>query len=212
MISFMPTWSGLAWSAGIVAALTVTLVVIEIIVRRAAWPSDLTRRIAHVLAVLAGIGVYFTAGALTTVALGIVFVIALTISQRRALLTSVHGVARDSHGEVLLPLAIGLAALTALSPEVFIATMLVTGLADVAAGLVGDLRRASDKTWWGSAAFAAVTLAVALVVMPHPLWTPLLVVLTTLVERLSRAGLDNLTVPLAALVVLNAQASGLWAL
>lgn len=201
------------WAVPIVAVLCVLLVGMEVVVRRRHLPSDGSRRIAHVLACLTGIGVFLTAGPVLTAVLGAVFAVAMLVSRWVGALTSVHRVRRRSLGEVYLPLAIAVSAIVAASePAVFVATMLVTGLADVAAGLVGDRLRAEQKTIWGSVAFGVVTAVVVGVIMPHPIWTPAVVVLATVVERVSRAGSDNLTVPVACLVPLMLQAHGVLAL
>ena len=77
---------------------------------------------------LTRVGLLLAVGPLLTAAMGMIFVLALGVSQRRNLLTSVHGVERDSYGELLLPLAIAVSAIIAPTPAVFVATMLVYGV------------------------------------------------------------------------------------
>jgi len=77
--------------------------------------------------------------------------------------------------------------------------VLVLTLADAAAGIVGTALRRTGKSLEGSLAFFVAALAVSLVILPS-VWSALGVALaTTLAEAGARRGLDNLSIPMAAL-------------
>ncbi len=132
----------------------------------------------------------------------------------------IYQVRRISVGDLCFPAAVAAAFLLSAGdrPTFFIPILTLT-LADAAAALVGTRRGAHrlggpwrEKSLEGSVAFCAVALPCAYV--PLRVWAAegwvetlllslILALLTMLVEALSRNGLDNLTVPLAALLVLR---------
>ena len=195
----------LAFAAGTVA-LVGLLVTLEGLVRRRGWPHETTRRIAHVVACLYAMLVHATLPLALFAAVCAVFVVALVGSRRGGLLTAVHVTRRDSLGEVYLPVGIVIAALAgAWAPEgdrVFLASILVLALADVAAGATGDLLRSDRKTWWGSLAFLVVAAAVLLACGFAPIVVAVAALAATATERLSGRGTDNVTVPLVTGLVL----------
>ncbi len=128
------------------------------------------------------------------------------------------GTRRTSVGELCFPAAV--AAVFVLSmghPSRFSIPVLTLSLADAAAALVGTRhgahrfgRPGREKSLEGSAAFFVTALLCAYVPLrlwPEAGWASTLllsldlVALLTLVEALSGHGLDNLTVPLAALLL-----------
>lgn len=133
----------------------------------------------------------------------------------------VHGVRRRSFGELWFPLAVGLLFLvTGDDPLRYGIPILVLGLADPAAALVGQRHgrvrygaRLGAKTAEGSLAFFAVATGAVLApllltgesnaVGPALLVALFVGALTTLAEAVARRGLDNLLVPLVALLALE---------
>ena len=130
-----------------------------------------------------------------------------------------HAVERASVGDVCFPLAIVLLyALAADSPVLYAIPILLLGLADPAAALIGTTHGLSpystqegQKSREGSVAFAFVAFLcvhVPLLVFtpvgrPESVWIAAIVaVLATIVEAVSWRGLDNLFVPLGAYAVL----------
>ena len=131
---------------------------------------------------------------------GVVFIV---VSYRYGLFTSVHNVHRKTHGEIYL--AVGQLASWALSlpkPSMFVPSLLVVTFADSFAGLVSDLFAKPRKMWRGTLVFFA-TATTVLLLCGLPAWQALLVaVVTAAVERVSKRGSDNLTVPIAATLLL----------
>ena len=140
------------------------------------------------------------------------------------------GVRRPSAGDLCFPAAVALVfALSAGRASHFCVPILTLTFADAAAALVGTRygahrvgRPGKQKSLEGSAAFCLLAFPCAyvpLLVWPEGgwAWTLLLslnlAALLTLVEAASGNGLDNLTVPLAALLLLRTLSRGdVWLL
>lgn len=171
----------------------------ELLVRRRGASSEVTRRIIHVIAAAYGIFVFVEVPRWGFFATCAAFAIALTLSARYGILTSIHNTRRRSFGEVYLPLGLAGAGLIARDDtRIYVAAVLIMGLADVGAGITGDVMRATSKTWAGSVVFLVVA-AVVLVACGYPAVIVATVALATaVVERSSFLGADNLTVPIVA--------------
>ena len=183
--------------------LAASFVVLERLVRTRNVPTEITRRVAHVLACLFALLVHAVLPFWLFIVCSVVFAALMWLSRHFHVFTSIHKVRRRSLGDVYLPLGIGVAALLGGSDAaVFVAAVLILGLADVAAGLVGDYLRSSRKTWWGSGAFLGVSVFV-LALCGFGL-VPVIVValLATATERYSPLGTDNISIPLVAAALL----------
>ena len=135
--------------------LAASFVVLERLVRTRNVPTEITRRVAHVLACLFALLVHAVLPFWLFIVCSVVFAALMWLSRHFHVFTSIHKVRRRSLGDVYLPLGIGVAALLGGSDAaVFVAAVLILGLADVAAGLVGDYLRSSRKTWWGPGLFS----------------------------------------------------------
>ena len=179
--------------------LAASFVVLERLVRTRNVPTEITRRVAHILACLFALLVHAVLPFWLFIVCSVVFAALMWLSRHFHVFTAIHKVRRRSLGDVYLPLGIGVAALLGGSDAaVFVAAVLILGLADVAAGLVGDYLRSSRKTWWGSGAFLGVSVIV-LALCGFGL-VPVIVValLATATERYSPLGTDNISIPLVA--------------
>ena len=177
-------------------ALALSFVALERLVRTRGVATEITRRVAHVLACLFALLVHTLVPVWLFVVFSIVFAALMWLSRHFHVFTAIHKVRRRSLGDVYLPLGIGVAALLGQADTaVFVAAVLILGLADVAAGLVGDYLRSSRKTWWGSGAFLAVSVIV-LALCGFPV-APVVAValLATVTERYSPLGTDNVSIP-----------------
>ena len=185
------------------AVLALVFAALELLVRRGGISSEVTRRAAHVVAALFAILVHMVFDGWLFVMIAVIFALLMVLSRRIHLLTSIHNTRRASLGEVYLPLGAAIAAMIASDDDrIFVASMLVLGLADVAAGIVGDVLRSPHKTWWGSLACAVVSGLVLIacgVSWPVALVSSVIVAAT---ERLSHRGIDNLTIPAVAALML----------
>jgi phytol kinase len=142
----------------------------------------------------------------------------LLLSRRIGVLAPLHPRGRRGEGDLVY--AAGLYAAFALAQDThaFQIAVLILALADPAAALAGRTfgrRRfrafATTRSLEGSLAFAAVAAVIALALLAAAglslgaalVGAFVLAAATTLVEALSPAGLDNVTIPLAAILLLR---------
>ena len=199
----------------------------QVIARRFNLSAEFSRKMVHV-----GMGVicacfplmfnerwpvYALAG-LATLSL---LIIRLTPRLKRSVGESLHGVDRFSLGEIYFPLGIGILWFISLNNTLFFSiSTLVLSLADASAAIVGTrfgskLVSTIDgaKSWEGNLAFfvvASCCIGIPLFIFtdtpPLQLITVaiLIGILMMLVETISWHGLDNLFIPLATFVMLDA--------
>jgi len=132
------------------------------------------------------------------------------------LFMAIHGVRRRTWGEIFYAVGIGMTALLSQNEWSFAAAMLVMGVSDGLAALVGtlvdDLRRyrvlGHLKSVGGTLTFFFATLIILLVCvsaghLPASFLTILgLAVAATIAENVSVGGTDNLVVPLIIVLIL----------
>ena len=200
---------------------------VELLSRRLGLDPEVSRKLVHLCAGLSAAALPLILSFHQVVALGLVFALVMAASQRPNLLPSIHGVQRSTLGEVCFPLAISITALLFPDRALFayaIATMAVSDVAAWAAGRRFGTARlplsGSSKTYAGSAAFFVATLVIGAVLLPrlsHGVPPALLLaapvaLAATLVEALSRRGLDNLLVsPVTAALLWALQVAGAFA-
>jgi len=136
-----------------------------------------------------------------------------------------HDANRCSHGELYFTLAIALLLLLARDePLLYVTPVLILSFADAAAALVGKafpMGRlswpASGKTMSGCAAFFLTAFGISLLAIAAFVSIPfpsalsvafLIAIVSGVMEAVSTRGLDNLTVPLSAFLVMNLIFSG----
>lgn len=145
--------------------------------------------------------------------------LALSLLRGSVLMRAIMSVERESYGDLLLPASVAIATAIGVSYPAFFAAYLVLGISDALAGLVGrayGCRRycllGHAKTYLGSTAFFLSGLAILTAV---GLWlglAPLAALIIggvvgaalTLIEACCHKGLDNLCVPLATALSLQA--------
>ena len=206
----------------LVLTLAAALAVMEHLVARGAISKTASRRLVHVLAGSAIFSCRFIFEQPTyPVLVALLFLAINLLTLRKGLLASIHGIAGKSYGTVFFPLAYAALALLfwTRDPVALQTGVLLLTVADPLAGWVGQTwgRRtfalwAENKTLPGSVAmFSAAALIWAasggllLPLAGLPAWTatqlalgvPLGAAVVTIAEIHSRAGSDNLTVPLA---------------
>jgi phytol kinase len=150
--------------------------------------------------------------------LGLLFAALMATSQRLGVFTAIHDVSRRTYGEVLFPLGIAVLALACSSPMPFAYGVLVLGLGDGLAALVGERfgrRRVplfqTRKTLWGTGSFLVVCFLVGVVLLTATgvasayalLASALMALALTPVELALTYGLDNVALPLVAGLLLT---------
>jgi len=179
--------------------------------------SELTRKIVHILV---GIFVAFWPFFLSwrqIQTLSLLFLVAVLISLKLNIFSSVHGINRRSMGEVLFAVVIGVLAFIVTSKWVFAAAMLHLSIADGLAAVVGLAYGERNsyrimgrtKSLAGSLAFFVASVAIMVWYVSFSgadasavtvLWLP---VVATFAENISGEGTDNLVIPLLVALVLT---------
>lgn len=179
---------------------------VQLLSRRLPVAPEVLRKLVHIGGALLAVPLPLVLSYREIVVLGLLFAALMTISRRRRIFSAVHDVDRRTYGEILFPL--GVAVLAAAFPhrEPYVYGVLVLGLADGLAALVGTrygrMRLPGGKSVWGSATFFVVALAAALALVGPSYVALVAAVALTATEAGLRHGFDNLVVPgLAALLL-----------
>lgn len=149
-------------------------------------------------------------------ALSIAFLLAVGISIKFNVFQAVHSVQRPTWGEVFFAAAVGVCALITHDAWMYAAGLLIMSLADGMAAVVGTRFGNSQKylifghakTLIGTLTFFVISfsiLAAYSFFSPHELslaWIAGISLLATAIENLAVRGLDNLLIPVGAVLLL----------
>lgn len=198
----------------VAAAYGFIFIVVEVIASRLRPSSEMSRKLSHILAGVAAALLPFVLSFPQISLLGILFVPAVFISMRSNMFRSIHGVKRKTYGELYFPLAIAICAFLFPDKLLFIYGVLVLGISDALASLVGVRygrkkykSKTGHKSFAGSTAFfvSTVVIGVALMVainhidfVSATIYSVILAAILTFIEAHAHKGLDNLYVPIAA--------------
>ena len=190
---------------------------VEVLARRVSLSPEVVRKLAHMSAAIFASLLPFVISYPEIVALGLGFAALMAVSLRVGIFNAIHGVSRTTYGEIFFPLGIAALAVVCPSQPGFAFGVLVLGICDGLAALVGERlgKRAvplvrTRKTLWGTGAFlvASFALGVALLLptgvsVPYALAaaTAIAIALTP-VELVLTYGLDNLVLPTVAALLL----------
>jgi len=179
--------------------------------------SELTRKMVHVLVgMFVAFWPFFLSWRQIQV-LSFLFLVAVLISIKFKVFNSIHAVSRNSIGEVLFAVVIGILAFISSDQWVFAAAMMHLSLADGLAAVIGlaygDSNRyrimGRTKSVAGSLAFFFTSIVIMLWYVSFSgnpasavtlLWLP---IVATVAENLSGEGTDNLVIPLLVALVLT---------
>lgn len=205
------------WTIAVVAVVLLILVFAEYLSRYKGVHSELTRKIVHVLVgVFVAFWPFFLSWGQIQL-LSALFLIVVIVSVKFNIFNSIHAVSRNSIGEVLFAVVIGLLAFICTDPWIFAAAMLHLSLADGLAAVVGLAYGEGNsyrilgrtKSLAGSLAFFFVSVSIMIWYLSFSgtppsavsvLWLP---VAATIAENLSGEGTDNLVIPLLVAFVLT---------
>ena len=187
---------------------------LEVLAAKLKPDAEAARKLAHILA---GLGAVLLPAFLTypqIALMGTILAIGMAVSLRKQIFTVVHGVNRVTYGEIYFPLSIVLCAL--LFPNLLLYTyaMLVMGLSDALASLVGKRHGVhkftflgARKSYAGSGAFFVSTVIIGLFLLLALTSTPVIAAgflsimsaaVLTVAEAAGSKGLDDLYVPVLA--------------
>ena len=177
-----------------------------------------SRKLVHMTSALLAAALSFVLTPAQIAVLGVAFAVAMVVSRRFMLLRSIHDVRRTTHGEVLFPLGVALLAVVADDRAAFVYGVLVLGVADGLAALVGERfgrRRVrvpfGEESVWGSTAFFAAAVAIGAAVLlargqaaaSVGLEATSVAALLTAAELTLAGGLDNLVLPVLAATAIS---------
>jgi phytol kinase len=205
------------WTIAAVAIVFLILIFAEYLSRYKGVHSELTRKIVHVLV---GMFVAFWPFFLSwhqIQTLSLLFLVVVLVSIKLNIFGSIHAVSRNTLGEILFAVVIGLLAFISSDPWIFAAAMLHLSLADGLAAVIGLAYGEHNsykilgrtKSLAGSLAFFFASLAIMFWYVSFSnsdpsavsmLWLP---VVATVAENLSGEGTDNLVIPLLVALVLS---------
>lgn len=209
------------WTIAAVAIVFLILVFAEYLSRYKGVHSELTRKIVHILV---GMFVAFWPFFLSwrqIQFLSLLFLVTVLISIKLKIFNSIHAVSRNSMGEILFAVVIGVLATISTDQWVFAAAMLHLSLGDGLAAIIGLAYGEHNsyrllgrtKSLAGSLAFFFASLAIMFWYVSFSgsepsavsmLWLP---VIATVAENLSGEGTDNLVIPLLVALVLTSSLS-----
>jgi phytol kinase len=167
------------------------------------------RKLGHVGFCAAMFLLSFFVSAEIIVSLCLGFGLVLFFSKKFNYLSGIHKhhVERQSFGELYLPLSVAVSALLFLPQhlDAFQFGLVVTGLADVAAELVGihygkhKIPLVRNKSWQGSFGFFLTTLIICFFLLKSGSVSAILIsLILSVIEALLSFGLDNLILPVLA--------------
>lgn len=168
------------------------------------------RKFVHLLGSIAAIALLAVLSLQEIALLSSSFVFVMLIARKLGIPKSLFQVGRKSYGEVFFPLGVAGSALIAPSAPVYVAAMLILGVSDTVAAIVGGSFKSkvlvgyTNKTLLGSVAFFVSTLGLIVSVnyfagLGMVISSILLLSLAvTAVEHILTWGADNLILPVAA--------------
>lgn len=206
--------------------IVILLVLNELIYRRFKIRGELTRKFAHFTATISTLlfPILFD-NHWYVLFLAVFFFLILFISKRGTRLNSIHDIDRESAGSYLLTVAIYVTFLFSDlldSRLLFTLPILILAISDPLAGIVGQavternrkimvFGKSTEKTIAGSLAFFISSLAICIISLyiytsvidlRLIILSLLIALVSTNVELLSQKGIDNLTVPLAVVILI----------
>ncbi|MDQ3158569.1 MAG: hypothetical protein M3P98_00330 [bacterium] len=148
------------------------------------------------------------------------FAIGVVVSRYANIFKSIHGVKRDSWGDLMFPVGIAATAFLATEQWIFSAAILHLSIADAAAAVVGQTVKkpknykvfGRNKSVVGTMTFWIISLLITsafvilqpgLVIAQTATVIVWLSVIVTFVENVSPSGADNVLVPTIAALILN---------
>lgn len=203
--------------AALIVLFTALCIGAELLARRVELEPELLRKLVHMTAAAFAAFLPLFVSFTEIAVLGLVFAGVMGLSVRLHVFNAIHGVSRTTYGEVFFPIGIAVLAVVCPNGLSFAYGVLVLGLGDGLAALVGGRlgRRAvpllqTRKTLWGTGTFLVVCFALgAMLLIPTGVALPYALVaagsmamVLTPVELSLTHGLDNLVLPaLAGLLV-----------
>ena len=198
------------------AGVAIIVILGEYLRRVHLFHTEVTRKFIHICTASFAATWPFYMGFNTIELISLLMFLVILISRHLHLFRAIHGVQRRTWGELFFAMSIGIAAVLSQSNWVFVAAMLIMGVADGFAALVGTLLDKTHrykvfghhKSYEGTITFFVMSLIILFVcnAFGHFPMSELslvwLAMLATMFENIAVAGTDNLFVPLIIVVLL----------
>ena len=176
---------------------------IELIVRKGLLQTAVSRRLAHIASGFFSIIMFSRVRPSVYLTFTVLLILVIAFSYTKHILKSVHNVDRKTHGEIYLPVGIAITYLISNGhSNIFVPAILILTLSDVVSGIISDWRDKGRASGWGSVGFFITTLLILSRYGLSPLSTVSIAFILTTLERISPYGSDNLTIPIAASLLL----------
>ncbi len=194
--------------AGILMAGT-PLLIFEAISRQYKISTEITRKAVHVLTSAVVVYMTFFLSLNEIAAISALFLVFFAATRRYNIWKSLFEIKRKTYGEIMFAVGVILAALISEDERIFACSVLVMGLADPAAAIIGQHYKKAhgffnSKTIEGTAGFFLITVFLLGAFGVTTAQTALYFgAITALAELVSKNGLDNITVPLAVSLLLS---------
>lgn len=178
------------------------LAFLEILSRKFSLSAEWVRRIPHICATLFTLFLNFYLSSLLLLSLLGIFCLIMFLSRKLKILNHIHGVSRRTMGEELLPLGfIGAYVIANGNNAIFVPSLLLVGIADPVTGIVMERYR---KHFLGILIFTFVSFSLLILFTQITWWMAIIIsLLLAIVERISPYGTDNLSIPIAAALLLH---------
>lgn len=194
--------------AGIVLA-GLPLIIFEAISRKYKVAPELTRKSIHALSsvAIACLTLFLSLDEIAFIS--VLFFVLLAFTHRYRVWKSIHAVKRNSYGEVMFAAGVISAALIAQDERIFACAVLVMGLADTLAAILGQHSKNphilfGPKTFEGTLGFLMATIfLLGAFGVPNIFIALAISVIVSAAELVSKNGWDNISVPLLTTLLLN---------
>lgn len=185
------------------------LLVFELISRQYKVSPELTRKAVHILTSLVVVYMTFFLSLDEIAFISVLFLIFFLVTRKRHIWKAIFQIKRKSYGEILFAVGVITAAIISRDERIFACSVLIMGLADPAAAIIGQHYKKAHllfgyKTIEGTAAFFLVAVFLLGAFGVAGLFAALgVAAVATIAELTSLNGHDNLAVPLAVSILLN---------
>ena len=179
------------------------LLIIEGLSRWRQLAPEISRKLTHVLSALAVVSLTLFCSLMQIALIAGLFFVLLAALRPKHLWVSLYRVKRRTWGELTFPLGVCVAAFFAHDSRVFICVILIIGLADTAANLIGQrygtrkLPVFNTKSYAGSAAFITISLVIITLCFNNlSAYLVGVALIATIAELIAANGYDNFSVAL----------------
>lgn len=184
------------------------LLLIELVSRKYKINPEISRKTVHIVGSMSAIFLINVCNFNEIALIAGLFTIGMIVFRKYQVFRSLYRIKRRSWGEVAFTLGVMLTAILAQLDKVYIVTILILGLSDTIANLIGSkwgrLKILNTrKTYIGSISFA-LTTSLILFLASFTTETVIIVsLLATVTEAFSTNGSDNITIPLVVVLSLR---------